>query len=241
MQKALYPEGERVCQCVIVHPPGGIVGGDGLRLDVALGEGAHAQLTTPGAAKWYRSAGPVATQVLRARVAGGALLEWMPQGNILYDGAHASLATEIVLDGDAAFIGWDACCLGRTASAEPFVRGSFRQRFEIVQHDALIWSERAKFAGDSPLFASPVGLYGSPIFGTFVAVGSGLDDDILARCRALPTADGECALTRLPELVVARFRGATLEAAHRCFARLWAILRPAMTGRTAVPPRIWST
>ncbi len=62
VQKALHPEGEAVCHAIVVHPPSGLVGGDDLRLRALAGPGAHALLTTPGAGKWYRSAGSRASQ-----------------------------------------------------------------------------------------------------------------------------------------------------------------------------------
>lgn len=240
VQKTLYPEGDAVCQCIIVHPPGGIAGGDRLTLEIEVGPRAHAQLTTPGAAKWYRSSGIDASQSLTARVGSGAILEWLPQGNIVFDAARVRCASRVELASDAMFVGWDAYCLGRTAADEQFARGTFRQCFEIVRDDALIWSERAVFDANSRLQSSPAGLCGAPVFGTFMAVGPNLDSDVLERCRAI-AADGEGALTRLPDVLLARYRGAALEAAHDYFRALWTIVRPALIGRAARAPRIWST
>src|ERR1700759_1196751 len=66
--KSLFPEGPQVCHTVIVHPPGGIVGGDTLDVSLTLGGGAHALVTTPGATRFYRSGGARALQAIHARV-----------------------------------------------------------------------------------------------------------------------------------------------------------------------------
>lgn len=100
VQKHLYAEGPEVCQHIIVHPPGGIAGGDRLDISANVATGAWAQLTSPGAAKWYRAAGP-AFQQLNLRVEAGATLEWLPQETIVYSAAQAELSTSIELEGDA--------------------------------------------------------------------------------------------------------------------------------------------
>ena len=81
VQRDLYPEGSATCHTIIVHPPGGIAGGDRLWLQAQLDAGSAALLTTPGAGKWYRSAGAEASQSLEFTVADGAVLEWLPQAN----------------------------------------------------------------------------------------------------------------------------------------------------------------
>jgi urease accessory protein len=241
VQKPLYPEGADVCQCVIVHPPAGIVGGDRLALEVAAGPGARVQLTTPGAAKWYRSAGPRAAQTLRARVDDEAVLEWLPQGAIVFDGAHAVSTSRIELARSAVFIGAEVASLGRRAAGERFRCGEWRQRVEIVRDGAPIWSERAVLTGESTLLATPAGLNGASVFGTIVAVGPQIDGTPLPALRAIGPAQGDAAVTRLPELIVARYLGDSMDAASAYFVALWSALRPALVGRAAVRPRIWNT
>ena len=90
-----------MCHTIVVHPPGGIAGGDELAVEARAAQGAHALLTTPGAGRWYRSAGPWARQTLAFEARDGACLEWLPQETIVFDGALADLRTEVRLAGDA--------------------------------------------------------------------------------------------------------------------------------------------
>jgi len=241
VQKPLYPEGEAVCQCIVVHPPAGIAGGDRLEIEVDVADRAHVQLTTPGAAKWYRAAGRQASQRIDFRVGEGALLEWLPQGTIVFDGVDGTSGMRIELAASGSYIGWDVVCLGRTESREHFREGSWRQRVEIVRDGALVWSERVALRGDDALLRSPAGLNGAPVFGTFVAMAAHIPDDLIAACREPATLRGDACVTRLPHGIVGRYRGNSTEAAHGYFTALWTVVRPALAGRAAVSPRIWST
>jgi len=241
VQKALYPEGPEVCQAIIVHPPGGIVGGDTLDLAIDAGHATSVQLTTPGATKWYRSAGPPALATTRIRAEAGSCVEWLPQETILFDAACATIATRVDLDGDAVFLGWDIVSLGRAAAGERFTRGRLRQTFELARDGRLLWCERALLEGGSPALQSGAVLGGAVVFGTLIAAAGALDDATLAACRDAGPAQGEGSITRLPEVVVARYRGDSAPAARTYFASMWRLLRPRLCGREAVAPRIWAT
>lgn len=242
VQKSFYPEGQAVCHTVVLHPPGGIAAGDHLTLQVSLETGARALLTTPGAGKWYRSLGATARQILAFRVAHGAVLEWLPQENILFDRARAELSTGVDLDGDGVFFGWDVLCLGRRASGERFTGGLLGQRVEIRRGGALLWVEQSRLSGGDPLLESLVGLGGCPVAGTLIMAGPAVDEGLLTRCREVQAGPGSrCGITVLPGVLVARFLGHGPEAARRYFEGLWAILRPAYAGREAHRPRIWNT
>ncbi|HHK4232807.1 urease accessory protein UreD, partial [Pseudomonas aeruginosa] len=146
VQKHLYAEGPEVCQHILVHPPGGIAGGDSLAFDVRLGERAWAQLTSPGAAKWYRAACP-SRQTLEIHLEPGATLEWLPQESIVFAGAQAELETRIQLRGDARLFYWDMVALGRPASGERFASGHFVAALDIRRDDRLLWHERQRIDG----------------------------------------------------------------------------------------------
>jgi len=242
LQKALYPEGPEVCHCIVLHPPGGVAGGDRLEIQIRVEPGARLLVTTPGAGKWYRSGGPQAEQHVAVQVGDGASLEWLPQESIVFDGVRGRMRTTVELAEGGRFIGWEVLCLGRTASGERFTQGRLRTRTEIVQAGRRLWGDYARLDGGARLLHSPVGLAGCPVMGTLLAAGSDPDRDLVAACRGVATPDGALAcVTGLPGVLAARYLGPSTEAARRYFVSLWRIVRPALIGRDACMPRIWAT
>jgi urease accessory protein len=240
VQKALYPEGPRACQVIIVHPPGGVVGGDTLDIAMRLGAGSQVLATTPGAAKWYRAgargAAPCSRQDVRLRADDGAALEWLPQETIFYDGASVMLEHEVDLGPGATYIGGEILCFGRRAMGERYLRGQVRQRTRIRLAGRLVWHEQGRL--DAAGLASPLGLQGKSVCATLLAVGRPLPAAILARLRAEVPG---LALSQVKPVLVARYLGDDSESARAAMLRVWAAVRPHLLGIDARVPRIWNT
>lgn len=243
IQKPLYPEGPAVCHAILLHPPAGIAGGDELEISASLATGAHVLLTTPGAGKWYRSAGPWASQRLNFTVAERGILEWLPQETILFDDARAHMAMDVALESDASFLGWEILCLGRRASGEQFESGALSLATRISRMGQPLWLERGMLEGGSPLLQSPAGLAGYSVSATFLAAAGLVEPALLQACRAIvPRESGaQTGISALPGLLVARYLGHSSEAARAWFVALWGELRPRLLGREAQVPRIWNT
>lgn len=170
--QSLYPEGDTVCHNVMVHPPGGLVGGDTLDVAVSVGTGAHALVTTPGATRFYRSDGELALQRTHISLAENSRLEWLPLEAIAFSACQAENHLIMRLAPGAQLIGWDVTALGLPAAGQPFDRGCFTQHIELDE----VWRERACIrASDALLLNSPVGLAGNRCIATlFFISGSEL-------------------------------------------------------------------
>lgn len=241
IQRPLYPEGGRVCHAIVLHPPGGIAGGDVLTLNARVDTAAHALLTTPGATKWYRSGGATACQTTRLHVGRDAVLEWLPQEAIVFDGAQADMLTEVALSAGATWIGWDIVCFGRAARAERFSRGTIRMTTTVCREGKRLWFERAGVDGGAPLMRSAAGLNGHTVSGTLIAASPALSTELMQACREPFAEHAAYGVTMLPGLLVARYLGDSAETARDYFARIWSLLRVPLTGAAPMRPRIWST
>jgi urease accessory protein len=204
-----------------------------------VGQGASALVTTPGATKFYRTAGPAAGQQQHLRIDGGAL-EWLPQENIFFPGANVELSTRVELTGDADFIGWEINCLGRPVVGERFETGRAVFKFSLLRDGLPLLYERLAIDGE-PDLSAPAGLRGRPVVGTLYATPA--DSALLevAREAVPPENRRELGITLVDGLFVARYLGDSTERARQLFTRLWETARPAVLNRLPCAPRIWST
>ena len=237
VQRPFHPEPGGTCHVYVLHPPAGIVGGDELRMDVTTEAGAHALLTTPGATRFYWSEGAEARLAQTLHVADGATLEWLPQETLVFAGAHARTVTRVALARGARFLGWEILGLGRPACGEAFRGGRLDFRFDLERDGRPLLRERVR--GDAN--GAP-GLRGHTAAATLFATPA--DVTALASARAVLGAATEHLLagaTLVGDVLVARALGPTCEPVRALLQRLWTALRPGVTGRVAVPPRIWHT
>lgn len=243
IQKPLYPEGPDLCHAIVLHPPAGICGGDQLRIGVKVGPEAQALLTTPGAGKWYRSAGAQAEQGVSIKVGARGTAEWLPHESIVFDGAAARMRSVVDLDEGARYLGVETICFGRRASGETFERGSLHLASDIRIAGQPVWHERGRIDGGSALLHSPIGLAGFSVCSTVLAAGMATPTETLAACRAASSNEtgAQWGVSALPQVFVARYLGHSAEAARQWFIELWRHLRPVFIGRDMGVPRIWNT
>ncbi len=245
--QSLYPEGDGICHHVLVHPPGGIVGGDTLHIEATVRAGAHALITTPSATRFYRSAGEAALQSVVAQIDDGARLEWLPLETICHSAALAENQLRFEIAPGGEMMGWDVVALGLPASGEAFEAGHYAQRIELPG----VWLERATIRGDDHrLLDSPLGFAGHRVLATlWFAAGSPMPTD--RRERLLDAArdvSSSHALARTAgcssphaEVVVLRLLAPRVEPAMQLLSAVWARWRDVAWGLGAVAPRVWRT
>ena len=245
--QSLYPEGDAVCHNVLVHPPGGLVGGDTLQIELSVKQHSHALVTTPGATRFYRSAGEPARQWVNARLEDGARLEWLPLEALAYNQCLAENKAVFELAPGAELMGWDITALGLPAAKLPFEQGSFSQHIEIPG----VWREQGRLdASDLRLMNGPLGLAGQRCMATLFFV-SGRTIERTRRERALDQVralldshalrQSAGATSPHPQVLVIRVLAPLVEPALELLKVLRARWRASLWDLPAVPPRVWST
>ena len=244
--QSLYPEGDAVCHNVLVHPPGGLVGGDTLDIRVTAATGAHGLVTTPGATRFYRSEGASAVQRTHLRLEAGARMEWLPLEAILYSGCVAENHLTFDLAPGAELLGWDVTALGLPNAGQPYARGTFCQHIEMPG----VWLERGAIdASDTRLLSSPAGLAGNTcVASIFFATGSPMVRErremALESARQVlqqhPLKPWAGVTSPNPQVLVLRVLAPQVEPAMALLKNVWSTWRGALWNMPATLPRIWT-
>jgi urease accessory protein len=246
VQKPFYPEGPDVCHVVLVHPPGGVVGGDWLEISQHVGAASMVQTTTPGAAKWYKANGHISHQNISLNVEAGGTLEWLPQETIFFDQARVELDHTVTLAQNATYIGCEIFCFGRTAHGESFNQGLIRQRMNIRRNNKLIWHEQLQLAGGSQAMKSQLILADKTVCATLIVVSDTVCSNPLINtlredAGKIANGIGQMGISQTKSVLVARYLGDSSEIARNIMLSIWGGLRPALIGRKAEVPRMWNT
>jgi urease accessory protein len=245
IQRPFFPEGPEVLHLYLLHPPGGVVGGDQLEVQLKLAASARALVTTPAAQKLYRS--PLATSHIRNTLDIGpeACLEWLPMETIVFDGAQSNSHLLVRLDPGGSYLGWDIMCFGRPASGAPFGAGQWSSSLEVSRGGVPLLTEHTRVGGGSPTLTASWGYANNLIAATFVCTTPDLErighaaDAIAELLRGV--SDVHAAVTTMDGLVVLRLQARSIEPVRRVLIESWARTRPLIAGRPACAPRIWST
>ncbi len=242
IQRPFYPEEGGTAHLYLLHPPGGVVGGDRLTISIRTEPDSAALVTNPAATKFYRSGGRTAIVEQKLRVGSGAFLEWVPQEVIAFEGALAESKTSIELEEGASFFGWEILCLGRPAAGEGFSRGRISQRLEVWHERQPLYLDRLLVAAEDPTRTAAWGLGGYPVVGTMILAGG--PEGLVSLVRESTSSDFAHGLglgaTELEGATVVRYVGPSVRDCWRAFVTIWMTVRPMFCGRPAVAPRIWA-
>lgn len=243
VQRPFYPEGAEVCHSTILHTAGGMVGGDRLSINIDLAPETQATITTAAASKVYRSNGQRSQQTINIQVAADAVLEWLPQETIIFNGAVYRQDLRVELAKGATWLGWEIVRFGRSARGEEFLQGEWRSHSEIYQQGYPLWIDRQWLPAGEAIIRSPHGLAGKPIVASLSWVGKEVTPEIVREARQLwtemPHQPGEIGVTRLTCGLLCRYRGAETPEVRNWFIAVWHLLRCSFFQRPSCLPRVW--
>ena len=243
LQRPFYPEQDGTCHLYILHPPGGIVGGDSLNIDVLCEENTTTLITTPGASKFYKSNGFTACQNQNLMVKEHACLEWLPQETILFDTARVDFSTRVQLSEKASFIGWEIVSFGRPACKEEFVQGMFKQSYEIWKDNEPLLIDRVIINDRAEVFNSLWGLQTLPVMGLLTVVNNDSSKLTIACLKIQEMIDdvSRLSVTVIGSVLVCRCLDTNSMSIRNRFIEIWKIIRLLVLDKEPCEPRIWAT
>ena len=243
LQRPFYPEPDGTCHLYVLHPPGGVVGGDSLNIDVTCEANTSALITTPAANKFYKSNGYTAWQNQELVIKGQACLEWLPQETILFNGSRVNSQTIVQLEKHSSFFGWEIVSFGRPACNEEFTIGLFKQSYEIWQGDEPLLIDRVTINDRAEVFASLWGLQAQPVMGLLTIVHH--DVSVLENAQLLIQEMindvSRLSVTIVESVLICRCLDTNSMSIRDTFIEIWKMTRLLTLNKQPCEPRIWAT
>jgi len=252
--RALFPRPEwgEPFTAVLVNSSGGIVGGDRLEVTLEATESASLMVTGQAAEKVYRSTGRIAEATTTLIAGPGSVIEFLPQGTIVYDGACFRRITTIRASLGSRVMAGEVLSLGRVERGERFTTGLLHDEWRIRVDDRLIWADALHLSGAeeadknvtgiTPALNSQAGFAGSPAYATFLYVATDANDQLKLTRRLLGDKPDtvRAGVTSFDGLIVARWLGANPAEVRRAFGMFWSRFRARAIGATERLPTIWN-
>jgi urease accessory protein len=227
---------------------GGVLAGDKLSLNVTVGNGATAQITSTSATRIYRTrpeARP-AECTMHVQVKENALLEYLPDSLIPFAGARYCQRTQVHLGDGAGLFWWETLAPGREARGEVFSYDSLRLAFDLRVAGIPIAVENGDLNPAMRPLSSPARLgpyrYLSSFYicraGTADGAWLSVEEQLLDVAKRLSSPVIIWGLTRLPAhgLVVRALSQNGRDIASGLIA-FWRVAKQMLYGQEAVVPR----
>lgn len=217
---------------VLINTAGGLTGGDRLDQEYEVGASGALVVTTQAAERIYRAASGTATVAVRIAVGEDAVLGYLPQETILFDGGRIRRRLDIDVAATSRLLVCESVILGRTLMGETVRCGLFRDSWRIRRGGRLVFAEEARLGDDiGALAGRKAVLDGNRAFATLVAQGRAAEG-ALDEVRRLAETRGGASL--VDGLLVARL---VASSGFELRKRLVPILMALANGPL---PRVWS-
>tara|TARA_R110000737_G_scaffold346257_1_gene375815 strand:+ start:199 stop:1074 length:876 start_codon:yes stop_codon:yes gene_type:complete len=229
----------------IVTTSGGLVGGDRLRFAVTARADSSACITSQAAEKIYRSTGATTEIDIRLTAERGAVLEWMPQETIVFDGARLRRNTRIDAASGSKLLAGEIVVFGRIAHGETFTKGLLHDGWRIYRDDALIWADALHLDGDiAGTIAAPMTFGGATASATLLYIADDAEERRAAVREMMDTISGDfcrVAASCIGPILIMRFLGPDAAQVRQAYSRLWALVRSEILNFPAALPRVWES
>jgi urease accessory protein len=242
--RVLFPRvsGDDMPEAVIATTSGGLVGGDNLGVDVSVGCGAQAIVTTQAAEKVYRSIGPDVGVTVNLCLERDGWLEWMPQETIIFDGARLRRRIAVNVVSGARALAGEVIAFGRSGRGERLTTGLLHDEWRVVSDGRLVWADNLHLDGDiASKMDAKAGFQGCNAMATFVYAAADAPR-WLDSSRQMIHADGIFfGVTCIDTTLVARWLGNDVASVRNQYKTFREQFRCMAEGFPAVSPRIWTS